>query len=118
MKNNIYQILDIPEYNGAAVYSLVDEEGKRYIGSTTHLRSRIKQHNTHMRIVIRDGHDGFLNQKIENAVLNGAKFRCEILAKIYGEITKHELEEIERIFIKRYGGIDNTYNFIPIKHKV
>lgn len=46
MKEKLYQITDIPEYNGSAVYALVDENGKRYIGSTKHLRSRMKQHNT------------------------------------------------------------------------
>lgn len=71
-----------------------------------------------MSITIREGHSGFLNPKIEYAVLNGAVFRCEILAKINSEITKHELEEIERIFLKHYGGIENTYNHLPLKHRV
>lgn len=75
MKENCkYQIANIPEYNGAGIYALVDDNGKRYIGSSVHLRSRIKQHNTYMRVAIIDGHSGFLNPKIENALLNGANF--------------------------------------------
>ena len=114
----LYQIIDIPKYNGAGVYSLLDDDGKRYIGSSFHIRSRIKQHNTYMRLAIRDGYSGFLNSKMTNALLCGKNFKCEILVKIYREITKQELEEIERIFLMHYGGIDNTYNGIPLRHKI
>ncbi len=31
MKKSLYQISGIPEYDGAAVYALVDQNGKRYI---------------------------------------------------------------------------------------
>lgn len=35
-----YSILEkwIDDYNGAAIYSLVDENGKRYIGQAIHLQ--------------------------------------------------------------------------------
>lgn len=118
MKVIFEPILNVPEYNGAAVYALVDENGKRYIGSTVHLKNRIKQHSTYMRTAIRDGHSGFLNAKLENALLKGTIFKCEILAKVNVEITKKELEEMERIFLKHFGGIENTYNHIPLKHRV
>ncbi len=113
-----FQISNIPEYNGAAVYALVDDNGKRYIGSSNHLRRRIKSHNSYMRTALRTGHSGFLNDEIEKALLNGANFKCEILAQINTDVSKHELEEIERIFLKHYGGLENTYNTIPLKHKV
>lgn len=111
-------IVNIPEYNGAAIYALVDDNGKRYIGSTLRLRDRISQHNSMMKTVRKNSPNGLVSYKIANAVLEGHTFRCEILAMINTNVSKHELEEIERIFLKHFGGIENTYNCIPIKHRV
>ena len=112
------RIKNIPEYSGIGVYALVDENGKRYIGSSKNVQRRIKQHNTHMNVFFRDGHSGFLNPKIEQALSSGAVFSCEVLCEIHSDVSKYELEEIERIFLNKYGGYDECYNFIPIKHRV
>jgi len=111
-------ILDIPEYNGAAVYALVDDNGKRYIGSTLHLKDRIKQHKAMMRTVYNHGPNGFVNPKITSALLEGLTFRCEILVMINTDVSKYELEEMERVFVKHFGGTNNTYNCKPLKCKV
>ena len=116
--NKTIPIVNIPEYNGAAVYALVDKDGKRYIGSTLHLKSRIKQHISLMRTVYKYGPNGWVNPKITKALLDGVVFQCEVLAMINSDISKHELEEIERVFVKHYSDIGDTYNCKPLKCKV
>lgn len=111
-------ISDIPDYSGAAVYALVDDDGKRYIGSTKNANKRIKQHYSRMKNAKKKRKKGLPNDKIASAVKSGKKFRCEILLQINADVTNKELREFERILLSFYGGIENTYNKAPIKHKV
>ena len=111
-------LLNIPDYNGVGVYALTDENNKRYIGSSKHVHDRVKQHKSCMITCLRQGHSCFLNSKIEEALKLGAVFSCEVLCEIHSDVSKHELEEIERIFLKKFGGFENSYNNKPIKHKV
>lgn len=106
-------ISNIPDYNGAAVYALIDDKGKAYIGSTLHLKMRIMQHNSMMRTVCPGSRNGLVNSKIASAILEGRTFRCKVLVKVYEQVSKHELEDIERVFINHFGGNENTYNMKP-----
>ncbi len=117
-ENNKSIIIDIPKYNGAAIYALVDQNNKRYVGSTNHLNRRIKTHRCFMNMVLTKGENGFVNPKLTTAIKNGSIFMCEVLAYIKTELSKNEAEEIERVFIQHFGGIENTYNVFPIKNKV
>lgn len=112
-----YQIADIPLESFGGIYSLVDEKGKRYIGSSKDIRKRVQFHQTHINLFLRDGVDGYINPSIAEAITLGIKFRCEVLARFYCDLTDREKREIERVFIKKYGGIDSTYNVLPIVHK-
>lgn len=109
-------LYEVPNYEGTAIYALVGTSGKRYIGSCLNLKNRMLQHKTHMKQALVQGHDGFLNPKLEEAIQNGEKFRCEIIAQINADLSQRELHEIERIFLKHFGGVENTYNYAPIKH--
>lgn len=111
-------LLCIPDYNGAGVYALVDEYNKKYIGSSIHVRDRIKRHKSCMLSSLRDGHNCFLNPKIERALHLGAVFSCEVLCEVHSDVSRYELEEIERIFLDKFGGFDGTYNYKPIRHRV
>lgn len=42
-------IKDVPGYTGAGVYALVDENGKKYIGSAKNVKSRIQKHNKELQ---------------------------------------------------------------------
>jgi len=111
------QILcDIPEdYDGPAIYALIDDEGKKYICSTMHLRQRLLSHKTHMKIALVDGINGFINQKLVDAVLSGRKFHAVILEQFPANIGPERLMEREGFHLESCGGIDNTYNLVPIK---
>ena len=76
-----YSILEkwIDDYNGAAIYSLVDENGKRYIGQAIHLQQRLETH----RRVLNRAYKGLPITVIENEnLLNAASKDCEYLNKI------------------------------------
>ncbi len=107
-----FPITNIPEYEGAAIYALIDEDGKAYVGSTKNLRSRIRQHNGLMRMILKHGISGLISKNLGEAVVSGKTFRCEILAKINIEMSKREIETIENVFIRHYGGYNKTYNHL------
>lgn len=111
-------IAGIPEAPVCGVYALIDDDGKRYIGSSKNIRRRMIQHNTYMNVCRRDGHSGFLNGDIEKAVNACHTFRCEVLASFACPMTPDELREIERVFIDKFGGCKATYNQLPINHKI
>lgn len=116
MKEN--RIIDIPAAPVCGIYSLVDNNGKRYIGSSKNIKQRVLSHSFHMNNFAREGKDGFLNPSLEKAVADGLFFRCEVLAEFHCSMSKDELREIERIFINKFGGIQNTHNYQPINHKI
>lgn len=116
MKN--YTILEnwIDNYNGAAIYSLIDENGKRYIGQAIHLQNRLE---THRRALTRayKHKDAYVveNENLVNAVRSGLKFKVEILLKIpREETTVNRLRYYENYYFQKYGGYKGTYNIAPI----
>lgn len=113
-----YSILEnwIDDYNGAAIYSLVDDKGKRYIGQAKHLQQRLE---THRRALTRAFNNKEVyvieNENLVNAARNGVKFKVEILYKIpWYENSVNMLRYYENYYLQKYGGLKNTYNSIPV----
>lgn len=113
-----YKIDNIPTGQISGIYALIDNEGKCYIGSSKNIQQRVKQHRSTMSMTLNLGHSVSINPLMEQAVKDGKTFRCEVLAQFNCEMTREELREIERIFIKKAGGIGNTYNQSVISHKI
>lgn len=111
-------ISDIPASSFGGIYSLVDDNGKRYIGSSKNIQQRVQSHKFHMNRYLRDGADGYLNPAIEKAVTLGLRFRCEVLAVFNCDMTATERREIERIYIAKFGGYEALYNHCVISHKI
>lgn len=100
------------DYNGAAIYSLVDENGKRYIGQASHLQDRLETHRRELAKAwkCKDGiiKEGF---KLAEAGRKGTRFRVEILKKIsWDEATINVLRYWENYYLERFGGLEKTYN--------
>lgn len=89
-------IKNIPDYNGMGVYSLTDEaDGKRYIGSSKHIQTRIKQHEYALK-------EGYSSNSLKTAYKNGHTFKCEILEKIeYGNSLSYLLER-ETYYVTKF----------------
>ena len=111
-------IIGIPDSPVCGIYALADSAGKRYIGSSQNIRQRVLSHKYHMNAFLRDGEDGFLNPAMKEAVKAGESFRCEVLAAFHCAMERSELREVERLFINKFGGYENTYNYSVILHKV
>ena len=111
-------ISNIPASSFGGIYSLVDDNGKRYIGSSKNIRQRVKSHKSHINTYLRDGVDGFVNPAIKKAVKQGLRFRCEVLAVFNCDMTETERREIERIYIAKFGGYEALYNYCVISHKI
>lgn len=110
-------LTDIEKYEGPGIYSLVDENGKRYIGQAKNVYKRLRTHRNAINNVHYKGNSGSIveGQKICDAVLAGHKFRVEILKKIpWYEATLNELTRQEKYYLDLYGGRDNTYNMAPM----
>lgn len=114
-KNDIFGI--IPNYTGSAVYSLVDDCGKKYIGSTSNLKRRINFYSSCIKRLLHDGADGFLCAKMQKAILEGRTFRLEVLEMFPDGISEEELNNKECFYLEQEGGLEKTYNMKPIKLK-
>ncbi len=102
------------DYNDGAIYSLVDANGKRYIGQAKHLQNRLHTHRIELNRIYNGGTSCVEGKKLIDAVKGGAVFTVEILRKIkWYEMTINELRFWEGYYLEKYGGIDNTYNTIP-----
>ena len=100
----------LPEYGGPAVYSLIDENGKKYIGSTVNLRRRLKAHASSIRLVQRKGMDAFISDAMADAVRAGHTFRWSVLETFPADIPDGILRLAELRHIEKAGGIDSLYN--------
>lgn len=100
------------DYNGAGIYSLVDRNGKRYIGQSIHIQNRIDAHRTELtKVWKRQSPLSNEGSKLVEASMRGETFSVEILKKLkWNEATVNELRKWEAYFLEKYGGIDNTYN--------
>ena len=100
------------DFNGAGIYSLVDENGKRYIGQAVHIQNRLEHHRIQLNKAWKD-RDAMIYEgnKLIDAVRNGARFRVEILKKLsWDDATVNILRYWESFYLDYYGGLENTYN--------
>ena len=100
------------DYNGSAIYSLVDKNGKRYIGQAKTLQRRLESHRIYLN-------QAYMNpecnvdegKKLIDAVRCGTIFSVEILRKIpWNKASYNTLRYWENYYLEKYGGIENTYN--------
>lgn len=100
------------DYTGAAIYSLVDSEGKRYIGQAMNLKRRLYMHKKEFDKLKKDpGSDTCEGSKLATAIRNGSRFEVEILKLIpWKNSTVNVLRYWEMYFVNQYGGLENTYN--------
>lgn len=104
------------DYTGSAIYSLVDNDGKRYIGQAKSLQARLNTHRQQLNLayknekaIIPEG------KKLIDAVRDGKKFKVQVLKKLmWNETTINNLRYWESYYLEKYGGINNTYNTAPI----
>ena len=104
------------DYNGSGIYSLVDQDGKRYIGQSKHIQNRLHQHRQGLNQVLRNSGRGEACSGLVKAVEEGKRFKVEILKKFENsETSTDELRYWEDFYIKKYGGYDKLYNiaFVP-----
>lgn len=104
-------IIEIPEFSGAGVYSLTDENGKQYIGSSLNVNQRIRQHD---RSLI-DAKNGYVQKtlssyKMQLAVQDGITFKASVLRELPDGGTQYDLWDAERKFLLLAGGRQETYN--------
>lgn len=96
-------ITNIPEYNGAGIYIIRNiENGKVYIGSSKHIRDRLKAHDTSFR-------HGRCNTKFYNDIIHGHKFTAEVIEELH-DIAFYELRDKEQYYTKVYDSYNNGYN--------
>lgn len=108
------------EYNGSAIYSLVDDDGKRYIGQAKTLQTRLNTHRQQLNHAYEDNEaivpEG---EKLIKAVRDGKTFKVQVLKKLkWNEATINNLRYWENYYLKMYGGVNNTYNTAPIPSPV
>ena len=108
-------IANIPDYNGPGVYALVDDFGKKYIGSSMRVADRIREHNKYFKLYRNHGHTSYLSSKIEFSISAGLSFSAEVVEVCPAGITREDLRQREGIALLRAGGLANTYNVVPIR---
>lgn len=116
MKKSIL-IKDIPEYNGPGVYALIDVNGKKYIGSSLHIRARILAHLSSFRKMQCCGESKFGKNYISNyefcdAIKSGMVFSAVVVAKLHPGANIYDLLDLERYYLSLAGGIERTYNVV------
>ena len=104
------------DYEGAAIYALVDNHGKKYIGATSNLKRRLLFHENHIKQLLVYGIDGYVCKKMVDAILEGETFHVEVLEMFPDGISQEELNDKECYYLEQAGGLDATYNMKGIKH--
>lgn len=108
-------ISTIPQYDGAGVYALVDEAGKKYIGSSQNVALRVLQHQYNLHRAACNSTREFKGTKLETAAHNGHRFRAILLEKLPPGGSRYDLWDLERKHLEAAGGIAATYNGAPIE---
>lgn len=101
------------DYNGAAIYSLVDENGRRYVGQAQNLQNRLKQHRKAFNR-IKDGESKPIGckegKRLVEAIEAGVTFRVEVCKRLTPEeATKNSLRHWECEIYEQYA------NGIPLE---
>lgn len=100
------------DYDGSAIYALVDDNGKCYVGQSKHLQARLKTHRKCFQAILNGNTNTGEGAKITEAVLSGVKFHAKVLKafpEVY-ETSRNNLARWERHFFDKLGGLDGTYN--------
>lgn len=94
------------DYNGAAIYALIDEDGKMYIGQTAHLQNRLRTHRRNFNR-LRQGHQLYgyeEGQRLIDAISEGRTFHAVILKELaLEESTNDDLRYWECRLYALYG---------------
>lgn len=114
MKKNSLLTWDFKPPKCKAIYCLADEDGRRYVGQTRNLYSRLHQHRHRLDYAFAHPTEWFLyNQKLVRAARDGMHFRAEILRTFDDNASHIEMNFWERYYINKYGGLYLTYNIEP-----
>lgn len=101
------------EYEGAAIYALVDDEGKMYIGQAQCLQKRLYAHLQALKRAANDGRKGGCRgegRRLSEAVANGKKFVVKILRTFPEEyITLNVLRYWEGHYYRHFGKVANRW---------
>lgn len=105
-------------FDGAAIYSLVDDNGKRYIGQTIKLQNRLHTHMRELNRLYRDNEAPTTEgKKLADAARDGVQFTVDILKKFrWYEVTVNNLRKWESYYLEKFGGVHNTYNTAPVPY--
>lgn len=100
-------IINIPEYNGAGIYKITNiVNGRVYIGSSKHIKNRLKAHQTAFR-------SGNCNSKFYEDIMKGHKFTAEVIEELPG-IMFYQLRDKEEYYTKKYNSFHAGYNKAPV----
>lgn len=102
-------IKDVPGYTGAGVYALIDENGKKYIGSAKNVKARVRQHDKELQKAL-DNKTSCASKSLIDAVKAGHIFRAELVEKLPDTGNMYDLRDMERHYLDDAGGIKSTYN--------
>ncbi|MBR2796738.1 MAG: hypothetical protein IKE17_03205 [Clostridia bacterium] len=110
-RNKPHVLTSIPEYEGAAVYALIDDTGRPYIGSTNDFQRRMRTWEVFMRQVLKEKClNGLLSQQIGVALLSGRSFRAAVVEALPRDMGYADRIAHERAALLSVGGLDCTYN--------
>lgn len=100
------------DHTGAAIYSLVDSEGKRYIGQTKNLKRRLYLHHQSLNAIYNQKNPlSMEGKKLFEAAKHGTEFNVEVLKVIpWYEVTENNMRFWEKFYVDLCGGLNNTYN--------
>ena len=101
------RIFRIPDVDAVGIYMIENvDTKKRYIGSSTNVKYRLKSHES----IIRSGYG--INGKMDDDIKAGHnKFFAVVLETFPdGKITNSQLSRIEREYISRFGS-NGEYNY-------
>lgn len=102
-------------YEGPGVYALIDDEGKKYIGSSINVKKRVFAHEANFRRVLKRGNSPYCGNKLADAVLHGKRFSSVLIEPLERGGSFHDLLAMERKALESEGGCDNTYNAMEVK---
>lgn len=109
-------IKDVPGYTGAGVYALVDENGKKYIGSAKNVKSRIQKHNKELQKAL-DGETSQASKSMIDAAKAGHIFRAVLVEKLPDTGNMYDLRDMERRYLDDAGGTKSTYNTAEVPNQ-
>lgn len=110
-RNKPHVLTEIPTYDGPAVYALIDDVGRPYVGSTNDFQRRMKAWETNFRSVLFTGQpSGLVPNSVSAALLAGRSFRAVVVEALPAGLSQSDRVARERAALSAYGGVNMTYN--------